>query len=84
MFPSSLEKNNVKSNLHLISEKITFQVDGEEIGTIQPESDQTIRQIVGLPESSKQIYENTKSKMAPFDKEVSQDNYTWPISLEKN
>ncbi|KAL6968805.1 Hydrolase, partial [Sarracenia purpurea var. burkii] len=47
---------------------ISFNADGEEIGKIQPESDQTIRKLVGLPESSEHIYVNATNKLAPFDR----------------
>ncbi|XP_065221879.1 uncharacterized protein LOC135846612 isoform X2 [Planococcus citri] len=50
-------------------EKISFQVDSEEIGTIQPESHETIRQIVGLSEHAELTYANATNKLAPFDKE---------------
>ncbi|XP_065225845.1 uncharacterized protein LOC135849378 [Planococcus citri] len=48
---------------------IAFHVDGEEVGMIQPEAGQTMRQIVGLPESDEYIYKNSTNKMAPFDRE---------------
>lgn len=49
---------------------MTFQVDDEELGVIQPESDQTIRQIAGLPDNTEYIYKEGTNKLAPFDREV--------------
>ncbi|KAL6972278.1 hypothetical protein U1Q18_052212, partial [Sarracenia purpurea var. burkii] len=50
-------------------DKISFQVDGEELGAIQPESGQTIRDIVGLPKDIEYVYNGSGNKLAPFDKE---------------
>ncbi|XP_065225853.1 beta-1,3-glucan-binding protein-like [Planococcus citri] len=51
------------------ADKISFLVDNEELGTIQPGQGQTIRQLVGLPASTDNIYKNATNKMAPFDRE---------------
>ncbi|XP_065220734.1 uncharacterized protein LOC135845823 [Planococcus citri] len=50
-------------------DKISFQVDGEDLGAIQPESDQTVRQIAGLPDNTEYIYKEGTNKLAPFDRE---------------
>ncbi|XP_065225844.1 uncharacterized protein LOC135849377 isoform X2 [Planococcus citri] len=52
-----------------LPDKISFLIDDEEIGTIQPGSGQTIRQILGTPQDIEYVYRNSANKMAPFDKE---------------
>ena len=55
---------------NIISERISFHVDGEEIGKIQSESNQTLRNMVGMPESSEHVFVNATNNLAPFDREV--------------
>ncbi|XP_065225846.1 uncharacterized protein LOC135849379 [Planococcus citri] len=69
MAPESWTKEYHNYTVIWSADKISFLVDGEELGTIQPGPLQTIRDIVGLPKESEYIYSGSSSKLAPFDKE---------------